>query len=134
MLKDEAKLKAYINTELSPLLRRVFNHQNLEWASEEGVRDRVFVTTDEKNQRDALAWGEGVSSLVLNERFEEERVFGTVAEDGFIEPSEARLRAALDTVSGGMGEAYREKKNVFSIAAVNTNHVFSVRERVACEE
>ena len=93
----------------------------------------MFVTTDEKNQRDALTWGEGVSSLVLDERFEEERVFGTVAEDGFIEPSEAQLQAALGAVSGGMGEAYREKKNVFSIAAVNTNHVFSVRGGVACE-
>ena len=133
-MEDEAKLKAYISTELSPLLRRVFNRQSLEWVREESVRNRVFVTTDEKSQRDALQWGEGVSSLVLNERFEEKSVFGAVSEDGFIKPSEVQLRAALDAVPGEMGEAYREKKNVFSIAAVNTNHVFSVMERGDCEE
>ena len=86
----------------------------------------MFVTTDEKNQRDALTWGEGVSSLVLDERFEEERVFGTVAEDGFIEPSEAQLKAALGAMSGGMGEAYREKKNcrewAFPTALPATGH------------
>ena len=60
-------------------------------------------------------------------------MFGTLALVGFIVPCEALRKAALGAMSGGMGEAYREKKNVFSIAAVNTNHVFSVRGGVACE-
>lgn len=101
---------------------------------------RVFVTTDAKNQAAALRWAEHATDLalsssagseggVLGSAGREGGVFGSVGEGGFVTATTQQLEAALGAVDGAMGEAYRAKKNVFSIAALNTNHVFSVGVR-----
>lgn len=99
-----------------------------------GRRDgRVFVTTDAKNQAAALRWAEHATDLALSSNASnansEGGVFGSVGEGGFVTATTEQLDAALDAVDGVMGEAYRAKKNVFSVAALNTNHVFSVGVR-----
>lgn len=93
-----------------------------------GRRDgRVFVTTDAKNQAAALRWAEHATDLALSSSAGREGgVFGSVGEGGFVTTTTQQLEAALGAVDGAMGEAYRAKKNVFSIAALNTSHVFSV--------
>ena len=92
---------------------------------------RVFVTTDAKNQAAALRWAEHATDLALsgNASNAESGVFGSAGEGGFVTATTEQLEAALGAVEGAMGEAYRAKKNVFSIAALNTNHVFSVGVR-----
>lgn len=105
-----------------------------------GRRDgRVFVTTDAKNQATALRWAEHATDLALSSSASnasnasnansEGGVFGSVGEGGFVTATTEQLEAALGAVDGAMGEAYRAKKNVFSVAALNTNHVFSVGVR-----
>ena len=96
-----------------------------------GRRDgRVFVTTDAKNQATALRWAEHATDLALSSNANSEGgVFGSVGEGGFVTATTEQLEAALGAVDGAMGEAYRAKKNVFSVAALNTNHVFSVGVR-----
>lgn len=100
-----------------------------------GRRDgRVFVTIDAKNQAAALRWAEHATDLALssnasNASNAESGVFGSVGEGGFVMATTEQLEAALGAVDGAMGEAYRAKKNVFSVAALNTNHVFSVGVR-----
>lgn len=102
-----------------------------------GRRDgRVFVTTDAKNQAAALRWAEHATDLALSSSASnasnansEGGVFGSVGKGGFVTATAEQLEAALGAVDGVMGEAYRAKKNVFSVAALNTNHVFSVGVR-----
>ena len=94
----------------------------------------MFVTTDAKNQAAALRWAEHATDLALSSNASsasnaESGVFGRVGEGGFVTATTEQLEAALGAVDGAMGEAYRAKKNVFSVAALNTNHVFSVGMR-----
>lgn len=87
----------------------------------------MFVTADEKNKAEALRWAEHAAQLTLSGSGSPcGGVFGRVGADGFLTATAQQLETALGSVSGAMGETYRAKKNVFSIAALNTNHVFSV--------
>lgn len=87
----------------------------------------MFVTADEKNKAAALRWAEHAARLALSGSNSPcGDAFGRVCEDGFTTATAQQLATALGAVDGAMGEAYRAKKNVFSIAALNTNHVFAV--------
>lgn len=88
---------------------------------------RVFVTADEKNKAAALQWAEHAARLALAGSSSPcGDAFGRVGDNGFTTATVQQLATALGAVGGAMGEAYRAKKNVFSIAALNTNHVFAV--------
>lgn len=91
------------------------------------VECRVFLTSDGANVEESLQWARRAGTLVNQTGvLGRESIFGEGGSDAFIHTSPQHLKALLEGVDGTMGRAYREKKSVFTIAPINTNHVCSV--------
>ena len=87
----------------------------------------MFLTSDAANLEESLRWARGAGSLVNQTSLSGgATIFGEGGSDEFDHTSPQHLSALLEGVEGTMGRAYREKKNVFTISPINTNHVCSV--------
>ena len=92
------------------------------------MNSRIFLTSDSANVEESLQWARKAGNLVNSSTLPcRKTIFGEGGCDEYIHTAPGYLDALLQNVGGTMGRAYREKKSVFTVAPINTNHVCAVR-------
>lgn len=131
IVNDIGLLEKYITEELQPLLQKTFNRENMEYVRGTWMRNRVFVTSDGKNMKQMVEWGEKASSLVDSFDCSNVPVFGSTDQDGFIHISKSQFDDLRSQVPGSLGEFFKGGKNLFTRSGIITNHIISSHPSIA---
>ena len=140
VIADEDRLKAYIEAELEPLYQRIFTQENLEYVISTTIFihsfiHRLFLTVDSSTAKDTLDWAERVARLFPSSSSSSTTITQPTSLFGVKSPnvSDRRLHVQSGQVdqimrglTGAMGRAYKENKNIFTAVPIDTNHVMMV--------